>query len=166
MTVQELFKIGMDRDIHDLLPFPEGMVLNVGAGNKLIDGTTVLDYPEWNADEQPIPYGNGMVSGIHAYHFLEHCAKPMDVIMEFQRVLKVGGVVNICVPYYSSQMQAQDLDHKCCFCENTWRILMRNSYYDSSPGKSPIEWRLRVHFNVIIGIVEKNMCLLTQLIKE
>lgn len=140
---------------------PQGLILNLGAGNKHIEGATPLDYPEWDADNNALPYVDESVDGIHAYHFLEHVEDPVWVLLECQRVLKVGGILNICVPYYTSQMAAHDLDHKHMFCEETWRVLFDNPYYD----KNKVEWKLEVRTNVIIGIVERNLALITQMEK-
>lgn len=162
MDIRELFRLGMDRSIP--LPFaaPEGPKLNLGAGNKMIPGAVPLDLPEWDADKDAIPHPDNSVGEIFAFHFLEHCARPVDVLLECQRVLKPGGVMNIVVPYYTSQMAAHDLDHKHQFCEETWRVLFGNPYYD----KNRVEWKFQVGINIIVGVVERNLCLLTQLRKE
>ena len=162
MTLEELFWFGMDRNIHSPVTRPAGIVLNVGAGNKLFDHAVNLDYPEWDADIDFLPYADGEVAAIHCYHFLEHVENPVRMLQEFQRVLMVGGVVNIVVPYYTSQMQAHDLDHKHVFCEETWRVLFSNPYYN----KNKIDWKLKVGTNVIMGVVERNLALVTQLIRE
>ena len=161
MTIEEFFRLGMDRSIASPVDMIPGTVLNIGAGNKLIPGTIPLDYPDWDADKDPIPYPDGSVAGIHAYHFLEHCKEPVKVLQEMQRVLVKQGIVNIIVPYYTSQMAAHDLDHKHQFCEETWRVLFRNPYYD----KNQISWEFEVTTNIIIGTVERNLCLMTQLAK-
>lgn len=162
-TILEMFRLAMDREIVEIVePTADGVILNVGAGNKWIRGAIPLDWPQWDADTMPIPYLDESVRAIHCYHFLEHCTHPIQVLREFQRVLKPGGVVYLCVPYYTSQMSAQDLDHKHVFCEETWRTLFQNPYYD----KSKISWKFRIGLNVIIGIVGRNLALLTQLIKE
>jgi ubiquinone/menaquinone biosynthesis C-methylase UbiE len=158
---EDLFWFAMDRDVPRVLPMPEGIHLNVGAGNKKIDGAIPLDYPDWNGEIDPLPFESGSVSGIHAYHFLEHISDPVRMLQEFQRVLKIGGVVNICVPYYNSQMFAHDLDHKHAFCEETWKILFNNPYYN----KNRIEWKFKIGFNMICGIVERNTALITQLVR-
>jgi ubiquinone/menaquinone biosynthesis C-methylase UbiE len=165
MEITELFKIGMDRSIPSLVDFKSGYgrkILNIGAGNKKIPGSIPLDYPCWNAEIDKIPFGDNSIDGIHCYHFLEHIQNVIFVLSEFQRILVSGGLVNIVVPYYKSQMMAHDLDHKHIFCEDTWKILFSNPYYD----KNRIEWKFKIGCNVIIGIVERNLCLMTQLIKE
>ena len=162
MNIQQLFRLGMDRIIKDPLPDNDySVILNLGAGNKHIDQAIPLDYPDWDADTDPIPMEDETVSMIHAYHFLEHCADPVHVLYECQRVLIPGGHINIVVPYYTSQMSAHDLDHKHVFCEETWKNTFNCPYYN----KRPIKWRLQVHLNLIIGIVERNICLMTQLQK-
>lgn len=161
MRLKEFVKLGLARDIDDFANIPEGLIVNIGAGLKLIDGAVPLDYPEWDADSMPIPFEDESVSGFHCYHFLEHTRNPVAVLLEMQRVLKPGGVINIVVPYYTSQMQAHDLDHKNRFCEETWRVLFSNPYYD----KNKINWELKVHVNFIFGLVERNLSLFTQLVK-
>jgi len=162
MNFQSFFFQAMDRYVPELYQTVPGLSLNLGAGNKHIPGAYSLDYPEWDADKEPIPYSDNTISSIYAYHFLEHCKDPVKVLLECQRILIKGGIMNICVPYYTSQMQAHDLDHKHTFCEDTWKILFNNPYYD----KNRINWKFKIGFNMVCGIVERNLCLLTQLRKE
>lgn len=164
MNFQLLFKYAMDRKVPELIEnaWHGEIVLNLGAGNKIIPGVISHDFPIWDADKEYLPYENEEVSQIHAYHFFEHCQNPVKVLQECQRVLVPGGHMNICVPYYSAAIASQDLDHKHFFTEETWKTLFKNQYYD----KNKIEWKFRIGFNMICGIVERNLCLLTQLIKE
>lgn len=160
---QALFYLGMERKVPNLRTlYPAGVVLNLGAGSKDIPGSFPLDLPDWDADVKPIPYRDESVAAIHAYHFLEHLNDPIKVLRECQRVLMTGGVINIVVPYYNSSIAAMDLDHKHAFNEDTWKTLFNNSYYE----KNSTGWKLRVHFNLIAGIVERNLALFTQLVKE
>lgn len=162
MTFHDFFQLGMKRTIPPLRPMPtEGIVLNLGAGFSPIPCTLALDYPEWNAERQPIPYADGEVSGIHAYHFLEHFADPKLILREMQRVLKPGGIAQIVVPHYRSAMASHDLDHKSWFTEDTWRQTFHNPYY----AKGHAGWQFEIGFNVVAGIVERNLCLMTQLIR-
>jgi len=158
-SVEDLFHVAMDRVIPDLIyrNIYSKMVLNVGAGNKLIRGAVSLDLPEWNAETMLIPYKDETVSLIHCYHFLEHIQNLTFVLREFERILISGGVVNICVPYYLSGMAFRDQDHKRYFTEETWKTLFDNKYYDKMKEGRP--WKFK------IGIEERAMCLLTQLIK-
>lgn len=157
---QEFFRLAMKRVIPELID-AGGPALNLGAGFSDIPGATSLsiEHQGWDADKHAIPYLDGTICTIHAYHFLEHLVDPVKVLVECQRVLRVGGVMNICVPYYSSMLASQDLDHKKFFTEETWRTLFCSTGYN----KNRIEWKFQQRFNVICGIVERNMCLLTQL---
>lgn len=160
MTLVELFNIGMMRKYPDPLKDKYGTVLNIGAGNKPIEGAIPLDWPAWNAEIDVIPYESNSIAMIHCYHFLEHIKNVPFVLSEMRRVLIPGGHINIVVPYYNSSMQAQDLDHKSCFTENTWKVLFDSAYYQK--GKViPME----IHTNFIMGDQEKNLCLVTQLRK-
>lgn len=161
MEFQFMFELAMKRKVPRIL-FQTGVSINLGAGSQVISRTTPLDYPDWDADLAPLPYEDASVNQIHAYHFLEHVKEPVKVLQECQRVLTTGGLMNIAVPYFSSQIAHQDLDHKHFFTENTWRTLFNNHYYD----KNRIEWKFKIGFNMICGLIEKDIMLLTQLIKE
>ena len=160
--IQQLFQMGMDRTIPAMAEIPEGLCLNIGAGNKVFPEYHPLDLPDWDADTMAIPFEDESVAHIIAFHFLEHCREPVRLLQEFQRVLVPGGVATIVVPYYSSAIAAQDLDHKHSFTEETWKTLFKNQYYD----KNRVDWKFEVHLNIIIGIVERNVCLMSQLVKR
>ena len=159
MNLSDLFSLGMDREIPELSECLHGLAINVGDGNKHISGAVSVDYPDWDADSDPLPFSDGSVGTVWAFHFLEHCREPVMVLQEFQRVLSPGGVANIVVPYYTSQMQAHDLDHKNSFCEETWRTLFSTPYYN----KNDIRWEFDIGTNVIMGVAERNLALVTQL---
>lgn len=187
MTPQELFKLGMKRDVKPLLDFPEGIVLNLGCGKHVLDDAVNLDYPEWNAENYVIEVPNAVkalmlgntlphpemgsllvscpsesVTGIHAYHFLEHLHDPRRMLREMQRVLIPGGVLNICVPHYWGSMAHHDLDHKHNFALDTWDNTFSAPWYD----KDRSGWRFRIHFNMMMAITERNAAIITQLVKE
>jgi len=161
-TIQDLFKIGMSREVPMLLSKDHGTHINVGAGTyKTLHGAEPIDYPEWDARKDRLPYEDESVDVIHCYHFLEHMADPVLILQDFERVLKVGGYTNIVAPYYNSHLQAKCLDHKSMFNESTWDNLFNQYSYDNFSG----EWKLKVHTTFIMGVEEKNMALLTQLVK-
>ena len=84
--LEELFWLGMDRNIPTLQNQSKGLALNLGAGNKVIEDTIPLDYPNWDADIEPLPFVAGEVGVIHAYHFLEHIKNSVAMLQEFQLV--------------------------------------------------------------------------------
>lgn len=162
MTIQELFELGMKRKLPELLDMPPGVHLNLGPGKSQIPGTIGLDLPEWDAETYSLPYFSNSIAGIHAYHFFEHLADPLRMLREVQRVLGRGGVLNCVVPHALGTLAFQDLDHKHFFVLDTWRNHLDNSYYD----KNNTGWTLRIHFNAVLGIVERNLGMLTQFVKE
>jgi len=159
-TLIDLYNIGMARNYSDIIPSVEGTVLNLGAGNKHIPGAISLDYPDWNAEVDPIPFGNESVDMIHCYHFLEHIENVMFAINEINRVLKIGAHANIVVPYYNSHLHASDLDHKHAFTERTFEKILRDSYYS----KDKISG-LEVVTNFIMADCEANISLMIQIRK-
>jgi SAM-dependent methyltransferase len=166
-TIQQMFALGMKRTIPELMP--EGRrVLNLGAGNSLMEHASNLDLPEWNAERDGLPYDDACTDTIHAYHLFEHLTAPAIVrlLLECQRILRVGGTLNVLVPHRLGQMAYQDLDHKTFWCEETWKVLMSNPHYVRMYDPDAGGWKLRVHANFIMGLNERNLALLTQLVKE
>lgn len=170
--LRQFFEICMERRIELLRGDVEGYHVSLGGlGRKawrLPPVAMILDYPEWDAEnpEHSFPIQESCVDVFHAYHFFEHLSGPAVIrtLAECDRCLVRGGVVNIVVPYYNSQLQATDLTHRTAFCEETWRNLFEDDSY-RRPG-SPEKWNLRVGTNVIMGVKERNLALLTQLVKE
>ena len=163
-SINDLFYIGMSRNVPDLIMSNgTGVEINLGSGNnKTIHGAIDIDYPEWDAEYQILPYDNNSVDVIHCYHFLEHIKNVTHVMKEIDRVLKVGGHANIVVPYYSSEIAFGNLDHRTFFTEKSFPRLFNETSYDNTGG---YKFNLKVHFQFIIGIVERNMCLMLQVVK-
>lgn len=171
-----IFKWGMKRDIvPPIEPLDnEAPILHLGAGNTKqpwpdawADRVVDLDLPGWDANS-PGRWNNlddESVAGIFAFHFLEHLEDPAGFLYDTQRILMPGAPFTIIVPFYNTQGAVQDLTHKHFFCEDTWKILMQNEYWDTSMGEGR-KWQLAVGTNILIGIAERNVALMTQLIKS
>jgi len=172
VTIQDLFLWGMDRVVPQLLTPPKGVQINLGPGNvKNIPNTVgvgrlheLKTEIEWEFPE-PIPFEDGTVSAVHAYHFMEHFSGEdcLKILREMQRVLIPGGVAFICTPYPDTPGYWRALDHKSAWCEETWNWVFENPYYD---GGAEVPWELRLHACFIMGIVERNRALFSQLIKK
>lgn len=160
-TLTELFNIGMMRSYGEIIPSVEGLVLNLGAGKKLIPGSIPLDYPEWDANTMQIPYGDNSVDMIHCYHLLEHVQNIGFLMTEIQRVLKPCAHINIVVPYYKSHMQASDIFHCNVFTERTFEKMFNYGYYEKDKIPS-----MHIATNFIMGDCEANLCLVIQLVKK
>ena len=187
----ELFQIGTDRDIgwFACADSDPGAIqgehalnrcdvsLNLGAGRKQIGDSIRLDLPyrgahvEWDADREPLDYADCSVGRIYAIHFLEHIKDPVTVLAECQRVLVEGGVLNVVVPYWRSQGAFHDLTHRFFFTEDTWKNTFDNDYHPKWPVEASVrragifKWRWRINTNLIMGLNDRNMMLVTQLEK-
>ena len=163
MKIEEWFEIGMKREIKAPIQPNMTLALDLGPGRNCVPGAQGLDFPHWDALKHEIPYADGSVTAIFASHFLEHIPglRVITLLREFERVLVPGGTANVCVPYYRSSLQAQDLTHQSAYCEDTWKTLMANRYYDPAG-----EWKLREHTCFILGIAERNLALFTQFVKS
>ncbi len=156
----ELFALGMKRDWPIFKKWvTNGECLNIGPGNQIIAGTIPIDLPEYDANQDPIPFANRSIDTIHCYHMLEHVDEPLFFLKECQRVLKYGGLMNIVVPYYTCQMAYQDITHTKFFTLDTFGRLFNNHYYTPLA----IEWELTVVGQIACGILDRNICLMAQL---
>lgn len=167
LNLLDLFNASMDRDVPPIFPIgASGEWLNLGAGEKKFTWANPLQPPEWvwDASHMPLPALDSSIDGIVAFHFFEHLPGDLipDLLVECARVLKSGGTLTIGVPHRLGAMAWQDLDHKSFFTEETWPKLMANPYYVT-------KWKgggvLRLHFNLIMSLNERNLMLLTQFVR-
>jgi SAM-dependent methyltransferase len=174
-NILDNFSTGMAREVNEFIPVPwvtdsegyderKSVVVDLGAGNKHIGGATPLDAERGWWAHQAMPFNSESVDAFLAYHFMEHLTKAeiITVLAEVQRCLKPGGVFNVVVPHFSSEAAHQDLDHKSFWTESTWKNLFKNPYYD---GTMPRSWKLREHQTLIMGLVQRNLVVVSQLVK-
>lgn len=165
MKFQTLFALGMKRYLPEIKRCSGGLILDIGSsGAYHVPGAVSLGLPHWHWPRDPLPCRPGTVSEIHCYHFLEHLSgeDAIAFLAEAQTALQRGGTLNYVVPYYNSSLQAQDLTHRSSWTEETFRNLFTNLAY------SPTDhaWSLRVGFQLIAGINERNLCIIGQLIND
>jgi hypothetical protein len=169
MNFQHLFALGMKRRLPELLSCDDGPVFDVGASGKyVVPGATPLGTPEWRWPRDKIPSADDLVGELHAYHFLEHL-RPEDAVSFLREVERVlipeRGVFTFSVPYYSSVLAVQDLEHRSSWCEETFeKLFFEETYQHDSDSARP--WRLRVHFLLIAGVVSRNLALVGQIVKS
>lgn len=159
---RRFFLLGMKRDIGELPNLMSGITLELGPGRTPV-GDYLLDFPKWNGETDPIPYPDGTFAAVYAFHFLEHLpgAAVLRVLREVERVLRPGGLFYVVVPHRLGAMAFQDIDHKCFWTEESWKTIFSNQYYDKIGGDRP--WKLDTEFNLIAGVVERNLALFTVL---
>jgi hypothetical protein len=167
MNFQYLFALGMKRKLPDLLTCNEGLRFDVGStGKYVVSNATPLGPPKWQWPRDGIPANNECVGELHAYHFLEHLSgeDAISFLREVERVLiPACGVFNFSIPYYSTVLANQDLEHKSFWSEETFRNLFENdTYLRLSAGP----WKLHIHFLIIAGVVSRNLALVGQIVKN
>lgn len=89
--------------------FPDGLVLNAGAGERQIDlpnASKVIGMdiqPSSNVDIvgnlESIPFASAYFDSIVCIAVLEHCRAPWEVVKEFSRVIKPHGKFLCVVPF-------------------------------------------------------------------
>lgn len=164
----EVFEQGMhtklDRFWYGASARHAGECLNLGAGRKHIEDAIPLDAENgWFAGE-PMPAEDCSITAIYAHHFLEHLTKDevISVLRECERVLLPYGIINIVVPHFTSEQAHHDLDHKTTWTESTFRQLLTCPYYD---GTMPRKWLLRERQTLLMGLVQRNLVVVSQLYK-
>lgn len=161
MRFEDLLQLGLKRQVPALIK-PCGILVELGPGKNPIPDTIGLEYPEWDGSKDPLPFNDGIVDGIYAFHFFEHFtgAQAISLLREVERVLRPGGVLTMMVPYFDTELAHQDLDHKSFWTESTLRMLFNPEYYIKGG-----EWKLKVHYTVIAGVVGRNLGLFAQVVK-
>lgn len=162
MRIEDWFHIGLARHIEPPISMPPGIHLDLGAGQRLIGDCVPLDLEHgWDGSIDHIPYSDDTITGIHANQFFEHLEDPIFCLRECERVLAVGGVLNIVVPHAMSEMYQEEITHKAKFAEGIWEKMLVGDAHWEREG----HWRLRVHTCFIMGILWRNLCMFTQLVK-
>lgn len=161
--------IAMDRFVPGWVPplADHGLKsLHLGAGFKLIDGWDNLDYPEWDPEdpEYVLPYGAETVGAIACHHTLDHLTPDAVIrsLIDWQRVLAPGAAATIVVPHYSSQLANECIQHKSRFGIDTFRNIFSERQYNHWP---PMQWDFRINFNMLLGVTERNLVQVTQLVR-
>jgi hypothetical protein len=166
ITMVDNFGLGVDRwsEVQQWWDYTERedqLLVNLGAGKKLIEKTQALDFPDWQAG-MVMPFSEGSVHGFFAYHFFEHLHKVeiIGVLKEIERCLRPACFLNVVTPHWSSEAAHQDLDHKSFWSESTWRNLFDNLYYE---GTMPRHWKLVEAATVIMGMTQRNLMIVSQI---
>jgi len=82
--------------------------LNLGAGEFRKEGYINVDWSPLHKPDVlhdlnllPYPFADSSVDEIFASHILEHLDKPFEVMREYHRILRPGGLLIIKVPHFS-----------------------------------------------------------------
>ncbi len=110
----------------------------------------------WNDPEAriPLPFPSESFDRVEAEDVLEHVERPIDVMQELGRVLKVGGRLWIRGPDYRfGEIVWADLTHKRAFAPRTFDGFDPTTY----DGKNYGFFHGPIKFKIIERAVEKNM---------
>ena len=98
----------------------QDMIISIDAGcgtnKKAQIGLDIVKTPSVDiiCDLEHIPVKKDSVDSIISEHVIEHVEKPYDVLREFHRILKKGGILNIATPH-AFTTGAYSIDHKNYF---------------------------------------------------
>lgn len=82
------------------IQFGSGGKCKVGFVNVDLDRSQGADVA-WDMNVFPYPFENGVADLIVCEHTLEHILYPSRAIREFNRILRVGGVLRLAMPHFS-----------------------------------------------------------------
>ena len=112
--------------------------LDVGCGNNCTPGFFGVDRKKFgnsvkyivDLEEGKLPFENSSVDEIVCKHTLEHLNNPLEILDEFNRILKKGAKLTLVVPYFSSPSANVPM-HK-----NYWShssiMFFKNDYHENS----------------------------------
>lgn len=110
--------------------------LNLGAGTNILEGYINHDVVllpgislVHDLNVYPWPIESNSIDEIKIYDVLEHLQNLMPAMEEIYRILRVGGICDISVPYWNSWTYAADPTHKRGFHECTFKFFDPSSDY-------------------------------------
>jgi predicted SAM-dependent methyltransferase len=120
------------------------MKLNLGCHVWKLDGFTNVDIdpkmnPDVLADVLKLPFEDNSVDEIYAGHIIEHLnmKQSEEAIIEWKRVLKVGGIITITIPdfqtgiyMYENDMISQEMLNKIVFGDEVGGVMEHKQVLD------------------------------------
>lgn len=105
-------------------------VLNLGSGERTIEGAVNVDYYAAQADVRhdldayPYPFEDGAFDEIHAWNVIEHLENVITAMQEIHRIGSDGCLVHIRVPHFRSACLYEDLTHRHGFAWRSFDIFV------------------------------------------
>lgn len=150
--------------------------LDIGAGKNCKPGFISVDKepscdPEINhyvGSGFPIPIADECVDYVYTAHFMEHLNSDEYIlaINDIWRILVVGGILEINVPYFTTRVAVQDPTHKMAFCETSFKFLDKENHIYRFYNNSAIECNFVVKYVNINGNDREHLMLKAVLIKK
>lgn len=113
-------------------------IINIGCGKTRIPesiGVDCVEIPGYvdivhDLNVIPYPFEDSFADEIHFYHVLEHLENPVEKIEEIHRILKIGGILYMRVPHFSSHGAFTDITHKRPFSYYSFDIFQPGAYHN------------------------------------
>ena len=130
--------------------------LNLGCGFDYREGYINCDmFKEVNPDivlnlEAKLPFEDNSIEEVLANHILEHITFFIPLMHELHRILKVGGIIKIRTPFYSTWGQFNDPTHVRFFTPFTFNYFKENIYsHEVNCNKNMFKVnKVRIHFGI------------------
>ncbi|MFQ3676121.1 MAG: methyltransferase domain-containing protein [Endomicrobiia bacterium] len=110
--------------------------LNLGCGKDIKQGWINLDIVKldgvdivYDINKLPLPFAENEFDYILCKDVLEHFDNYVLLLKDLHRILKVGGVLEISVPHFSSRDNYVDPTHKRMFSFETFKFFTKNGIY-------------------------------------
>jgi SAM-dependent methyltransferase len=110
--------------------------LNLGCGTDIRKDWVNLDIADiegvdivHDINKLPLPFGNEEFDHILCNNILEH-VEYVPLLKELHRILKRGGILEICVPHFTSQDNFIDPTHRKMFSYRTFEFFVMNSSFE------------------------------------
>lgn len=125
-------KIYTKRGIVTTKILPEGKILHIGSGSRVLAGADtvdVLDLPGvktvHDLDIFPWPYEDNSYDLVYAHNVVEHLEDQIKVMEEIWRLLKPHGRLVVAVPYFRSIDSFNDPTHEHFFTSNSMNFYLK-----------------------------------------
>ena len=118
--------------------------VDVGCGPNCMEGFVGLDCIKFNdkveyvvnLDKESLPFREDSVDYFLANHVIEHLNNPLSFLEECYYALKVGGVLEVAVPYWSSPNSVGAM-HK-----TMWNFSSMSVFDDSNFEVKDMHWKV------------------------
>jgi SAM-dependent methyltransferase len=118
------------------------MKLNVGCGGKPRSGWVNVDrHPlpgvdvTHDLDVFPWPFEDGCADQVLAEHVYEHVGSPVEFVLEAWRVLRVGGLLTVTCPHWTSENAFTDPTHVRFVTDKTFDYWCDGTHLNEFQGK-------------------------------
>lgn len=105
--------------------------LNLGCGRDIKKGYINLDIAKlpgvniiWDINKLPLPFKKEEFDEVYAKDIFEH-VDYIPLLRDLHRILKIGGIIKITVPHFTSRNLYADPTHKYGFSYETFKFFLK-----------------------------------------